>query len=757
MAEQIGAPLTSSTLLENRYRIRGILGQGGMSHVYLADATRLQMLVAVKENLQTSSEARAQFEREAQYLARLAHPSIPRVIDSFTDVENGRQYLVMEYIEGEDLAAMIKRVGPLPEAATLAWIRQIMDAVEYLHSRQPPMIHRDIKPANIKITPQGKAVLVDFGIAKVYDPNRGTVTGLPAVTAGYAPPEQYGFRTTQRSDIYALGATLYTMLTGQIPPDAPLRQAGEEGLVPPRRLAPISGQTEKTILRAMQVENTQRWQSVGEMRAALEGRVATPPPAQVPQPVPLKRPTASNPVVIGGIIGTFILLVLVVGVVGMTLALGSNNSTRTPAPTLAAIANTLSIPTQLPPARPSAPATIQPTLTTLPIAAPGKVQCTDKLGCIDIGANEPIHIAYAFVTSGDNSTLGLDTKYGAEIAIDDAGSKVLGHAIKFDGQDSGCSPEGGQAAATKIAADKTVVAVIGTNCSSEARAAESILLAQAGLSMISPSNTAPDLTDPAKHVAGYFRTSHNDKVQGVVAAAFAVNQLKAVRAGTINDGSIYALAVSAVFSNEFARLGGSLVYQTSVRVGDTNMKLPLTQIAAIKPDVVYYPIFVAEGGAVCSQFRAVTGLEKTVMIGSDGIFSPDFLKACGQNVVGMYFSSPNFSGYGSAYQTFAQKYMTKYKVQGMLAPFHAHSYDAMNMVLQALQKPGVVSKDADGTLHVQKQALRDAIAATDMQGITGHIKCDPNGDCADPKIAIYQVTADNFAKLQMPASPVWQP
>jgi eukaryotic-like serine/threonine-protein kinase len=103
MAEQIGAPLGPGALLEDRYRIRGILGQGGMSRVYLADATRLQMLVAVKENLQTSPEARSQFEREAQYLARLAHPSIPRVIDSFTDADNGRQYLVMEYVEGEDL------------------------------------------------------------------------------------------------------------------------------------------------------------------------------------------------------------------------------------------------------------------------------------------------------------------------------------------------------------------------------------------------------------------------------------------------------------------------------------------------------------------------------------------------------------------------------------------------------------------------------------------------------------------------------
>lgn len=101
-----------------------------------------------------------------------------------------RQYLVMEYIEGEDLAAMIKRAGRLPETIALAWIRQILDAVEYLHAQNPPVIHRDIKPANIKITPQGKAVLVDFGISKFYDPSRGTMTGMPAVTAGYAPPEQ---------------------------------------------------------------------------------------------------------------------------------------------------------------------------------------------------------------------------------------------------------------------------------------------------------------------------------------------------------------------------------------------------------------------------------------------------------------------------------------------------------------------------------------------------------------------------------------
>lgn len=393
-------------------------------------------------------------------------------------------------------------------------------------------------------------------------------------------------------------------------------------------------------------------------------------------------------------------------------------------------------------------------------AAPAPSQpftCTDKLGCVNIGPSDPVHIAYLFVTSGDNSTLGLDTKYGGELAVDDAGGKVLGHDIKFDGQDSQCGPEGGQTAGTKIAADNTVVAVIGTNCSSAARAAIPIVVEQAGLSMISPSNTAPDLTDPAKHVAGYFRTAHNDKVQGAVAAQFVIDQLKLKNVATIHDGSIYAQGLAGVFADTIKKMGGTVTAEEAVNVGDKDMKPVLTRVAATKPDLIYYPIFVAEGGAICNQIRDVAGLEKTVMMGADGIFSPDFLKACGNNAAGMFWSSPNFSAFGSGYQDLVAKYLKKYNVPGTLAPFHAHSYDAMNMILQALQKPGVVTKDADGTLHVGKQALRDALAATDMQGITGHIVCDPNGDCADPKIAIYEGTQQNVTDGVMPTTPVWFP
>jgi len=274
--------------------------------------------------------------------------------------------------------------------------------------------------------------------------------------------------------------------------------------------------------------------------------------------------------------------------------------------------------------------------------------------------------------------------------------------------------------------------------------------------MISPSNTAPDLTDPAKHVAGYFRTAHNDKVQGAVAAEFAFKQLKVTKAATIHDGSIYAQGLTNVFAENFKKLGGTITAQEAVNVGDKDMKPVLTRIAAGKPDLVYFPIFIAEGGFIASQIRDVPGMEKVVMMGADGIFSPDFLKAGGKNTIGMFWSSPNFEAFGSGYKEMVDKYLKKYNVKSVLAPFHAHAYDAAMMYFAAIEK--VAQKGADGSLLIGKQALRDAIAATkDFKGLTGNLTCDPYGDCADPKIAIYRATADDFAKLQMPTKPVWFP
>ena len=385
-------------------------------------------------------------------------------------------------------------------------------------------------------------------------------------------------------------------------------------------------------------------------------------------------------------------------------------------------------------------------------------ECPDAIGCVTIGPDEPIHIAYAFVTSGSDATLGLDTKYGAEIAIDDKGGKLLDHDIKFDGQDSGCNAEGGTAAATKLAADSTIVAVIGTNCSSEAVPGVPILW-EAGFSVVSPSNTAPYLTDPEKRVPGYFRTAHNDNVQGAAAARFVFEELGFTEVAAIHDGGPYTEALANVFAQNFKGLGGKVTAIEAVGPDDTDMKPALTRIAAGNPQLIYFPVFVKAGGFICAQMRDVPGLEETVMMGADGIYTPDFVKACGVDAVGMNWSSPDFSAFGAGYGEMVEKYKTKYNVEGTLAPFHAHSYDAANVIFAAIEKVAVVEED--GTVHIGRQALRDAIAATkDFKGLTGNLTCDANGDCADPLIAVYELADEAAyeaaAAGTMPKTPIWK-
>lgn len=230
-----------SYLHHHRYRLRQLLGRGGMGAVYLAEDLNLAgRLVAIKENLNNDEDAQRQFRHEAVLLAHLRHPNLPQVIDYFLG-QDGRQYLVMEYVPGENLQEVLRKQGPLPVSEAIACIDQIMQAVAYMHRQQDEetgrrrsVVHRDIKPANIKRTPEGRYLLVDFGIAKQNSKTiRGTAVSARALTPGYAPIEQYGGGTDERSDIYALGATLYALLTGKTPPSSVDLAAGTP--LPPLR------------------------------------------------------------------------------------------------------------------------------------------------------------------------------------------------------------------------------------------------------------------------------------------------------------------------------------------------------------------------------------------------------------------------------------------------------------------------------------------------------------------------------------------
>jgi eukaryotic-like serine/threonine-protein kinase len=295
--------LEKGYLLYGRYRIESVLGRGGMGSVYRAQDENLGIWVAVKENLFTTEDYARQFRREATILASLRHANLPRVTDHFVIAGQG-QYLVMDYIDGDDLRSRIEK-GNLPsERLVVDWARQICDALNYLHNRQPPVVHRDIKPGNIRITSDGRAVLVDFGLARLME-GPTTTTGAKAMTPGYSPPEQYGAsRTDSRTDIYALAATLYTLLTGAMPEDGLERALGQRTLTPIRTRNPkVSAGVGAAIEKALEVLPENRFQVISEFQKALTlAAPAGPPTATVsaalkPSPTAPAAPSKSQPAV----------------------------------------------------------------------------------------------------------------------------------------------------------------------------------------------------------------------------------------------------------------------------------------------------------------------------------------------------------------------------------------------------------------------------------------------------------------------------
>jgi branched-chain amino acid transport system substrate-binding protein len=387
-------------------------------------------------------------------------------------------------------------------------------------------------------------------------------------------------------------------------------------------------------------------------------------------------------------------------------------------------------------------------------AAPSGGAVEDPLGTVEIPAGEPVHIAYWGVLSGADASLGEDSKQGVEVALDDLGNTFKGHDILLTTEDGLCTPEGGATAATKLAADSTLVGLIGSACSDEVVGGIKSIT-EAGLTTISPSNTRPALTaeDRDATYAGYARTAHNDAFQGKVAAEYVFNELKLTKAATIHDGSGYAEALANVFAEEFKALGGEIVAEEAIAKGTTDMSTTLKTMAAAGPELIYMPLFIAEAGFLQSQIPTTTGLENVKTLGADGHYSADFLKAAGNAAVGHLQTSPNFSAFTGDYAGFLEKRAAKFGGDPLSA-FHAQAYDATNMLFAALDKVAV--ENADGSLTVPKGALRDAIFATkDFQGLTGTLSCTPTGDCGAPVIAVYEITQADVDAGKMPSTPIW--
>ena len=357
------------------------------------------------------------------------------------------------------------------------------------------------------------------------------------------------------------------------------------------------------------------------------------------------------------------------------------------------------------------------------------LECTDELGCVSVAADEPVTIGSMVVLSGPNANLGQDAANAIAIALAEFG-EIHGHPVHLVSEDSLCSAEGGQTAATRLMANPAVVGVLGTSCSSAATAAIPIVTS-AGRSMIAASTTSPSLTNPDRDAGGvwqhgYYRTAHNDRMLGRLAAAYAFNQLGARTMATIHDGSIYADLNQAMTAAAFEALGGEVVFQGAVNVGDLDMRPVLIEVATHEPDILLFPIFQPEGNLIAAQARGIPGLENTELMGGNALFSEDFLPNTGEAAVGMYMTGPRIVN--DRYDELRRKYVEMHGIPPT-SGYHAHMHDAVRMLLDAIAASA--RTDADGNLLIGLGGIRDHLDNLEgFDGITGTLTCSETGDCA---------------------------
>ncbi len=625
--------LEADQILNNRYKIVKLLGQGGFGEVYQAWDMRLEGCCAVKRNLQPAPEVRRQFEQEAKMLFKLRHPNLPRVQDYFTGAED-EQYLVMDFIEGEDLRSRLKRPGPPAVELALTWLEQVCDALTYLHRRKPPVVHRDIKPANIIITPEGLAMLVDFGIAKA-DTQMRTLSGARGWSPGFAPPEQYGQgHTDAQSDVYSLGATAYALLTGEAPPDAMDIAAGDkEPALPAHEVNPdVPLQVSQAIANAMQLSRAQRTRTAAEFCQALKAQ----PIQQVspqdmpqeisqqqepPQPVPEAEATVHEPVTLSEPgsethaampervkpnlrwIGVFLLAVVIVAAVGglawwivQGVQKGGEGAYEPQA-------------TQTQASKPSP----VPTKAPLPTAPPTFV--------------DELKIAILAPLSGPVPTFGVSTRDGALMAIDEWNAKggVLGMKIVPVVEDSQCTADPAVNAANKVIDQDKVHYIVGEVCS-VASIPVSEIANQKNVVQVSPTSTNPNVVrfEDGTVKPFTFVACFNDDTQGKVIAQFAAGDLGAKNAFILFDqANDYVKGLSEYFEKYFTEAGGTIVGKETYTATDTDFSAILAKVAEANPDVVVLPDYYNIVNLVTKQAK-----EKGItapFIGGDGWDSPTWI------------------------------------------------------------------------------------------------------------------------------------
>ncbi len=388
-----------------------------------------------------------------------------------------------------------------------------------------------------------------------------------------------------------------------------------------------------------------------------------------------------------------------------------------------------------------------------PVRAETLGPVTDDVGVVKIPKGQPILIASLLVLSGPDLSLGLDASRGAEIAFDDHKNMLVGHPIKYLPEDGQCSVEGGQTGATRIAANKQIVGVIGTACSSESRGGAPILW-NAGMPQAVTSATAPALTAADRPVGlqGIVRFVYND-INGAAAAVKYAQSQKITQVATMHDGSLYAEELVNAFAKQFTAAGGKIVAAEAISPSDTDLRPVLTRIGTAKPQLLFAPVFTGASAYLVRQVKEVPTMAKTPLLGTDAVLSPSFLEAAGDAAIGYRLTGidndPKLMG--ANYSSFLAKYKKKYG-EDPIGGFHGNGYDAALAMMTAIEK--VAKTDKAGDTFIGRKALRDALMKTkDLDGITGKLTCDQYGDCGSSHFAVFEYTSGDPASYKIGTNP----
>ena len=359
--------------------------------------------------------------------------------------------------------------------------------------------------------------------------------------------------------------------------------------------------------------------------------------------------------------------------------------------------------------------------------------CTDSLGCAKYGAHDPIVIGAALALTG-LPDLGFGELRGMQLAVSQRG-ELFGRSLAVLAEDAKCSADGGATAASALVADPTIAAVVGTSCSVSALVAAPIITA-AGYSMVSPSNTAPVLTDPSTHEAGYLRVVYNDRIQTEAMAGFAHTELAATTSAIIRQDDPYLAALAESFVESFTALGGE---NLTVEVLDSGLDIEgaIENVRFAGPDLIYLLVFEPAGSQVVVEVRDEPDLDETLIASSSELI---FASGDTEGVYATAVAPPS----GSAYDAFVAAYVAEFEETP--ATFDAYAFDAANMILDAI---AAVGNEQAATLLVGRQQLRDTLfGTTGLEGVTGIITCDSHGDCAAPQaVQLWHVQGGEFGQV----------